>query len=87
MENEETQNEETQNQETERKDKQNEITANITGRITKVKLIAEQLISLMQRNTFSEAEITAAFDLADGIQDESEESIMLLFDLKELLQL
>ncbi len=80
-------NEETQNQEAENKDKQNEITEKITERVTKVKLIADQLISLMQKNTFNEAEVTAAFDLADGIQDESEEAIMLLFDLKELLQL
>ena len=58
-----------------------------TERITKIRLIADQLISLMQKDTFNEAEMTAAFDLADGIQDESEESIMLLFDLKELLLL
>jgi hypothetical protein len=80
-------NEETQNQEAENRDKQNEITANITERITKVRLIADQLISVMQNNTFNEAELTAAFDLADGIQEESEEAIMLLFDLKELLRL
>jgi hypothetical protein len=78
-------NQENQNQEDVNKVKRKEITANIAERMTKVKVIADQLISIVQNSEFNEAELSAAFDMSDGIQEESEEVIMLLFDLKELL--
>ena len=78
-------NQENQNQEDGNAVKRKEITANIAERITKVKLISDQLLSMVQKSEFNEAELSAAFDLSDGIQEESEEVTMLLFDLKELL--
>lgn len=77
----------TEEQQAAEAEKKNAITANIIERTEKVKIIAEQLISLLQEQELTEANLEAAFDLLDGIQTESEESIMLTYDLKDLLHL
>jgi hypothetical protein len=57
----------------------------INEQVIKMKNYSDLLFAVIGKEDLTEAEISNAFDYADEIQTASEEAIMLLFELKDII--
>ena len=65
--------------------RQNEIKKDINTHVLEIKKLSESLISVMGKEPFKEADLDSAFDMADAIQEQSQDITALLFDLRDNL--
>ena len=64
-----------------------EIKAKVLEQLNKIKDYSELLPPLMDKIAeFTDEDLTNAFDMASGIEEEGENLIRLLFDIRDLLE-
>lgn len=68
-------------------DKKMEIKANLIQHYSNIKSLTESVTPLMDKiEEFTEEDLSKAFDISSGIEEEAEKIIRLLFDLRDLIE-
>jgi len=68
-------------------DKKMEIKANIIQQYSNIKSLLDLGTPLMDKiEEFTEEDLSKAFDISSGIEEEAEKIIRLLFDLRDLIE-
>lgn len=65
--------------------KQNEAKQTINEHSLNIKNLADSITALMEKEDFLEEDLDRSFELADEIQEQYEEIIALLFDIRDRL--
>ena len=79
--------EEEEKTEVTREDIQNEIKDKINSHILEIKNHSDSVLSIVGKEDFQEEDLDRAFETADSIQEQYEEIIALLFEMRDRLHI